>query len=388
MAGESTSPNMNLILPGVGVTLGPTWATDLNTSLNLIDSHDHSAGSGIAITPAGININTDLTMANNNLIAIKSSRMQVQSAVLAGASDLGCLFVTGVDLYYNDVNGNHVRITESGGVAGTPGSISNLTSPASAAYVSASSTFVWQSNANTPAIMDSGYLILRNISTSGFGITLTPPTLSSNYTLTLPALPASQKIMTLDNSGNLSAPYVVDNSSLEISTNTIRVKDLGITTAKINTDAVTTAKVLDANITRAKLVAVGQQISTSSAGFTSSSGSIVDVTNLTVTITTTGRPVVIRAQPATSSTDFGRITLTRAAAAMNANINIERDSVRISRFQIGLDVAAAGNLAITHSPDIITYLDVVAAGTYVYKVSVSVTGTIGFENCVLTAYEL
>jgi hypothetical protein len=45
----------------------------------------------------------------------------------------------------------------------------------------------------------------------------------------------------------------VDNSTVEISTNTLRVKDSGIVTAKIATDAVTTAKILNANVTTAKI---------------------------------------------------------------------------------------------------------------------------------------
>ena len=50
-------------------------------------------------------------------------------------------------------------------------------------------------------------------------------------------------------------------------------------------------------IDRPSLPAVGQQVSTSCANFTTTSATFVDVTNLTVTITTTGRPVVLLLQP-------------------------------------------------------------------------------------------
>ena len=33
--------------PGVGTTTGPQWATDLNTSLDAVDGHDHSTNKGI-----------------------------------------------------------------------------------------------------------------------------------------------------------------------------------------------------------------------------------------------------------------------------------------------------------------------------------------------------
>ena len=45
----------------------------------------------------------------------------------------------------------------------------------------------------------------------------------------------------------------VDDSTIEINTDAIRVKDLGITSAKLAADSVVTAKILDANVTAAKL---------------------------------------------------------------------------------------------------------------------------------------
>lgn len=47
----------------------------------------------------------------------------------------------------------------------------------------------------------------------------------------------------------------VDGSTLEINSDTLRVKDLGITAAKLAADSVTTAKILDANVTNAKIAA-------------------------------------------------------------------------------------------------------------------------------------
>src|ERR1019366_3423880 len=205
MSFESISPNMNLVLPGVGQTLGPQYATDLNNSLTIIDGHNHTAGYGVPIPSSGLNINADLLMNNNNLIGIKSLRMQPQ-IVLNGPSDLSALFVNGVDLYYNDGIGNHVRITQSGGVAGSPGSISNLTSPASATYVAGSQTFVWQSAANTPANLDAASITFRNLVANSFGLTLNPPNaMAADSSITLPVIPSSQKIMTLDASGNIAA---------------------------------------------------------------------------------------------------------------------------------------------------------------------------------------
>src|SRR6185312_4298725 len=121
------SPNMDLPVPVVSVEPGPAWATDINNCMALIDSHDHSAGKGVQINPAGININSNLTFNNNNAIGMRTVRFQPNPTI--GASDLDAVFVNGVDLYYVDGNGNQVRITQSGAVAGTPGSIANLVAP-------------------------------------------------------------------------------------------------------------------------------------------------------------------------------------------------------------------------------------------------------------------
>lgn len=254
MANIINSPNMNLPVPVVGVEVGPQWASDINACLNILDQHDHSLGSGVQITPSALDINADLTFASNNAIDLRSVRFTAQVAPLALASDVGCLYEAGVDLYYNDANGTQIRITQSGGIAGTPGSISNLTPPASASYVAGTMTFVWQSDANTPANMDAGSYIFRNITASSNGITVSAPAaLGSNYNITLPALPSSQKFMTLDASGNMAAPYVVDNSTIVIAANVIKVPANGITNNEIADDAVQTRNILDGNVTLPKL---------------------------------------------------------------------------------------------------------------------------------------
>ncbi len=217
MANTTISPNMNLIVPVVGVDPGPDWANNLNASLGAIDSHTHVPGQGIQIPPAGLDINVDLTFQGNNAINMRSVRFVPQSSTLSDPSDLGCIYEAGVDLYYNDGVGNVVRITQSGGVAGSPGSIANLNPPASASYVSANGTFVWQSDVNKPANMDFASAIFRNFVANSFGLTLSPPaSMSADYTLTLPVLPGQQSFMTLDASGSMAAPWTVDNNTIKI----------------------------------------------------------------------------------------------------------------------------------------------------------------------------
>lgn len=279
---------MNLVVPTVGVDPGPDWATNLNSSLTLIDQHNHSSGSGVPITPAGLSISSDLTFLSNNATNLRSVRLQPQASPLAQPADLGCLYEVGVDLYYNDGSGNQVRLTQSGSVAGVSGSISNLTAPASASYVSGNQTFVWQSAANTPANMDFGFAIFRNNVANSKGLSLFPPNaMTSDYSLILPNLPSVTNIMTLDPSGNMGASLNVDNSTLQIASNQIQVKSQGITQG-----------LLAPRSTGTTVAAGGVAISGDCGVFTTSTiaPSFDNITNLQVTITTTGRPIYIGTQ--------------------------------------------------------------------------------------------
>lgn len=209
------SANMNLPIPGVGDEPGPQYAQDVNNSLTLVDQHNHTTGSGVQITPSGLNINSNLPINNNNLTLVRTIRFLSQSSALAGISDLGCLYEVGVDLFYNDGAGNQVRVTQGGALAGTPGSIANLVPPASASYVSGTQTFVFQSAANTSANIDGASIIVRKLVSGSPGITIAAPvSLSSDYTLTLPPTPPGQtEALLMDNSGNVN-PGLIDMAQL------------------------------------------------------------------------------------------------------------------------------------------------------------------------------
>lgn len=380
MAFTTQSPNMNLQIPVVSQDPGPQYATDLNACFTVIDAHDHSVGNGVQVTPAGINVNSDFPINNNDIITARSLRFTPQTVALSDPTDIGCLYEVSADLYYNDGSGNQVRITQSGAVAGTPGSIANLVSPASATYVGADQTFVWQSDVNTAANLDAGFIILRNATASSFGLTLQAPALSSNYTITLPSLPASQKFVSLDNGGNMGAAWAVDNSTIEVSSNIVQVKASGIGTTQL----------ADGAVTKPKLAALGQQISSDSGGFTTTSTSYVDVTNLSIVITTTGRPVMVAIIP--GGTTDSNIGIARNNQAASAKLQILRDST-----SIGISVMSTNfNSSITVQTNNFgvgcmgPVIDVVAAGTYTYKVQaiVAAGSSISVGNCKLVVFEL
>lgn len=190
---------------------GPDWATNIVADMTVIDNHNHTSGNGVPIPPSGLNINTDLPMNQNNLVTAKSVRFTPQGAPLSSGSDIGCVYESGVDLWYNDGSGNQVRLTQGGSPAGGAGSITGLPSgTASASY--AGGTFTWQSATNTPATMAVGPLVIGRTVASSPTVTLSPNASQvSSYSLALPlAIPASTRVVTLDASGNLAAGSLID----------------------------------------------------------------------------------------------------------------------------------------------------------------------------------
>ncbi len=221
MADVIISPNMQMPVPIVGQDPGEDWANNVNACLSAIDIHNHTAGQGVPITPAAININADLAMNNNNLISIRTARFQVQTSTPSDPSDLGELFVLGADLYYIDVAGNVVRITQGGNVTGATGTITGLPSgTASASF--AAGTFTFQQATNTPASMNFGPIKIGQPVSSGFGVTISPAvSQAANYALSLPpALPTVTSLVATDTSGNLSFVPVISGSYTPLVTST------------------------------------------------------------------------------------------------------------------------------------------------------------------------
>lgn len=232
---------MGIIISTIGVDSGLQWEQNLNASEYIIDAHDHTPGKGVQITPAGFDINSDLLFNGYNATVLRAVRFSVQASPIANTgSDVGEIYVSGNELYYNDVTGgNQVKITTNGSVNAGAGSISGLPSGTASASYSAG-TFTWQSATNTAANMDFQSAVLRNSGASAHGLTLSAPSLSANTAQTLPATPVSAtSIMQMDTSGNMSAILTADNSTIQVSSNQLKVKAGGITTSQIASSTIT-----------------------------------------------------------------------------------------------------------------------------------------------------
>jgi hypothetical protein len=177
--------------------------------------------------------------------------------------------------------------------------------------------------------------------------------------------------------GKIAADAVITAKILDANVTTAKIADLGVTTAKIDDLAVTTAKIAAANVTRAKLAALGQQVSSSSGSTTPTSTG--DIPNCSVTITTTGRPVLLFLQPDGS----GKANMLNDVGG--SSIQYKRDGSAIADFGI----YGYGANSSTKGFHQCVFLDVVSAGTYTYKATYVHSSGNGFIDYVkLVAYEL
>lgn len=344
---------MNLPNPVPSQDPGPDYATNLQSCFNIVDGHNHSVGSGNQINSNGILINADLPFNSNyNATLLRSVRFAAQVAPLSGVTDLGCLYESGVDLYYNDGNGNQVRITSGGNVNATSSGISSGT--AAAAFVG--SVLVVTSNTNIPANIKAGSILIGEpgVVSPNFVTLASATSLASSYSLALPTIPASQSFLTLDTSGNI-AGY-----------------------ASINQ-----------GITRSNLAAVGQQISSSCGNFTYTSSTAGDITNLSVTITTSGRPVSLSLIPDGVSSGSPSVFIAPGGSTKLQVVFI-RGSTEIGRTQV--QAGSSGGISTSAEvPAAWNIIDPVAAGTYTYKVqavSTNNAATVTVAYVKLCAYEL
>lgn len=236
-AANVVTPEMRLTLPTPGKTqafgvapVGQSWLEMINTNFSMISSHDHSPGHGAPLSSAAIGINAPLSFKGYDAMALRSVRFLPQPSPLILSSDIGALYVSGVDLYYNDTSGNQVRISASGGLAGTPGSIGGLASPAAVSYTPASKLYDFTSNSGVRAPMSHGALSIYDPVVSGKAATIIVPSgLASNYQLQLPgALPASTLPVTMTSAGALATAQI---TGAQIANATVTTANLAAVTA-------------------------------------------------------------------------------------------------------------------------------------------------------------
>lgn len=146
---------MNLTLPEPSVTIGPEWATTLNTAITAIDAHDHVTV-GQRIPTAGLNINAELDFNANSLSNFDEATFKNNTT---DSTTVNSAYVKNGDLYFRDSSGNNVRVTSGGALdlSGTGGITGDYTTTSAVAfYTDSSLSFFFQDSATNPAIMSFG----------------------------------------------------------------------------------------------------------------------------------------------------------------------------------------------------------------------------------------
>lgn len=339
---------MYLPVPTIGLEQGPAYAQDVNSCMSIIDQHTHIFGQGVQIPSQGLNIQSALTLNNNLLTSAQGVTFQGQGSAPAINTVYNSNNSTG-DLYYNNNAGLAIQLTNASGIVGSAGSISGISGTASASY--SSPTFFWRSATSIAANLDCASLIMRNISpNSTYALTLSPPSgLASNSALTLPLAPGSgTSFMTMDSTGAMAT---------SVST----------------------------------LPNYGK--SASSGLFSTYSQTLTVVTGMTISITTSGRPVMILlTDDGASSGNTSNIASSDNSATVPTGMFIALfrgvTQLTYSQLQGSPDNTAGYTVC---PPGAISFLDTPSAGTYTYsmKVAASVAGpNVQVNQCVLTVYEI
>jgi hypothetical protein len=141
-------------------------------------------------------------------------------------------------------------------------------------------------------------------------------------------------------------------------------------------------------VNRSQIDAVGQQVSGSSGAFSTTSTTGVDVTGLSVTITTTGRPVALLLQPDGDTVNPSYVGGASAASLLEATMYFLRGATVITRALVGGPVPGT----VYVPPGVLSFVDTPTAGTYTYKVQAKSDAggntTVYVRRCKLVAYEL
>lgn len=334
---------MNMPIPVVGTTVGPTWANQNNNCFNIVDAYDHSTGNGAPITPSGININATLPLNGNALSTILSAGFSSQSSALTGTNFIS---VVNGNMYFNDGSSNQIPITSGGGVAGSPGSIGSLSAPASATYSSGSKLFSWRADSGKAAAMDNGAVTIRETNVaSAKGITLASPTsLASDYSLTLlTGLPGSLQYLNCDASGNLGTA-TADTISTSITNSAATTMVNRATTTFGVSSAVPTGNVSNASAT--------------------------NLTNASVTITASGTKVIMIQLIPTGSLAYLQV----AGGTGGLNLLLLLDGV----FQRGQTFQAASG---TNVPISVCFFDTgLPSGSHTYSLQYQTTSSAAFSS--------
>lgn len=351
--------NMQLTLPAVSSTPGPTWATLLNAALTKIDEHDHSSTKGVKVPTAGININADLNCNEYGLVSVRKVDLYQNASDPTGS---GVVYNKNGDLYFRNGSGVNVKITSGsglnvaslGGIGGDYGSGDEILDYTTSGTVY---TFKKDNTSNNRAYIDSAAITLRDFADNTKNTQILPSG-SNSYLLRLfPAVPGStlKRDVTIENTGGEAIFGFRDKDDPKVSSGTIG--SLSSWTSTSTTD-----------------------------DFLDDGTSDVEVSFKAEA----GRPVVVKLYVPTSTTGFVELDGGISYSYLSADITLYRDGVAVKSFNATARWSGQGVYSI--NPDTVSFIDIpVSNGTYTYKMAMkSYTAGVVMKvrNCKILAYQL
>jgi hypothetical protein len=430
MSNTITSPYMSLVLPIPGLELGPQYAIELDTALTVIDQHNHTSGQGLPIPTAALDINADLSFNEFNLTNIRGSIFNNYGSPLSLVTDKNIVYVSSGELFFNNAAGQQTQITLNGAVdTSNSGNIQGMAGTnASVVYTNINGTFSFYSNTGIPASMDFGPIYIGNTTstTNKVGL-LQNGGQTSSYNFIMPAsLPSTTAtwLLSTDSSGQIStktwlngatitfasvgSPLIVTPNSLSDA----QIIPQGITAASINNGTITSTQIASSTILGSNIVpqtltqglratmsvgssvgAGGFAISSTCGSYTTTSTAQTAITNLSISITTTGRPVRVELQDDQSNNSGGSgLSVSQSSSnSFTAQVSVFRNSGQITQINMGLQGLNSSNAGFEIPGSSISHTDLVPAGNYTYTIKVQVSQssvTFGCTRLVLVAYEI
>lgn len=215
----TTTTNMSLDLPVVGVTPGPIYSVKIKEALETIDDHDHTSGKGAKIPASGLNIQTDLELNGNALTETESVEFTSQSATLSGNEKI---YSVNGELYYNNDDGTPVKITSGAGLnlasTGTiGGDYGGVGVTADVSYSDLSKVFSFTRASGVGAEITCSEVNLQYPTTGTAPVTIKAPNITSgSYDITLPEAQADTDDVIAFTSAGVASFRSIDGTTGEL----------------------------------------------------------------------------------------------------------------------------------------------------------------------------
>lgn len=253
MITTSTTVAMQMVLPIPTFRVGPSYSSDLVAAFNVVDLHNHTTNSGIKLTVASLNIDSDLQNSILNFDSVNSTRLINNAAVLSLADDLICLSTVLGDLTYNNESGDKISLTKLTGVdTSSLGAINGdySGSTANITFTDATDLYSFTSAPSTYALISGGQLdVYSTVTGNVSGYTgkkieiLNSGSQVSSYNLTLPQIPSVTKILSLGVDGVMTPVDTNAMGAVEVSGSVIQLKDGAVTRSMLATNTPTSISI-------------------------------------------------------------------------------------------------------------------------------------------------